>query len=126
MTMREIARQCAIPESTLRVWRDEFEAFLPAEGEGKRRRYSEATQEQLVTLVEWKKVGMPSEQIRSELVRRAAPQEKQRRRTTETQLEELLGLVRAQASELAALRAEVGELRRQLGQQRQPVRFDNA
>ena len=99
---------------------------MPAEGEGKRRRYSEATQEQLVTLVEWKKVGMPSEQIRSELVRRAAPQEKQRRRTTETQLEELLGLVRAQASELAALRAEVGELRRQLGQQRQPVRFDNA
>ncbi|MBB6053408.1 MerR family transcriptional regulator [Armatimonas rosea] len=123
MTMREIARECDIPESTLRVWRDEFEAFLPAVGEGKRRRYSEASQELLRQLVAWKKVGMPAEQIRGELARRNTPQARVRRRTGESQLDEVLALLRAQASELAALRAEVGELRRVLGQHAKPPRF---
>ena len=125
MTMREIARQCELPESTLRVWRDEFEAFLPAVGEGKRRRYPESTQEQLMKLVAWKKSGMPSELIRRELAKRGSPKEKTLRRTTESQLEEVLVLMRAQASELAALRAEVGELRRQATQQRKPVAFES-
>ena len=74
MTMREIARECEIPESTLRVWRDEFEAFLPAVGEGKRRRYPEESLERLRQLVAWKKSGLPSDQIRAELARRSAPQ----------------------------------------------------
>ncbi|WP_395091175.1 MerR family transcriptional regulator [Armatimonas sp.] len=125
MTMREIARQCELPESTLRVWRDEFEAFLPAIGEGKRRRYPETTQELLRQVVGWKKAGMPSEQIRSELARRVTPKERGQRRNTESQLDELLALVRAQGSELAALRAEVGELRRQAGQQGKPQAFEN-
>ena len=126
MTMREIARKCDIPESTLRVWRDEFEAFLPAEGEGKRRRYPESTQEQLIKLVAWKKSGMPSEQIRQELAKRGTAKEKTLRRTTESQLEEVLALLRTQASELAALRAEVGELRRQASQTRKPEAFESA
>lgn len=123
MTMREIARECEIPESTLRVWRDEFEAFLPALGEGKRRRYPEASLELLRQLVAWKKQGLPAEQIRAELTRRSTPQEKVRRKTSESQLEEVLALLRAQGAELAALRAEVGELRRLLGQQAKPPRF---
>ena len=125
MTMREIARQCELPESTLRVWRDEFEAFLPAIGEGKRRRYPETTQELLRQVVGWKKAGMPSEQIRSELSRRTTPKDRAQRRNTESQLDELLGLVRAQASELAALRAEVGELRRHAGRQIKPQAFES-
>jgi DNA-binding transcriptional MerR regulator len=124
MTMREIARQCELPESTLRVWRDEFEAFLPAVGEGKRRRYPEATQELLRHVARWKKAGMSSEQIRAELAKRATPQARTQRRTTESQLEELLSLARAQSAELAALRAEVGELQRQLGRAHKPPNFD--
>jgi DNA-binding transcriptional MerR regulator len=125
MTMREIARQCELPESTLRVWRDEFEAFLPAAGEGKRRRYPESTQEALRQVVAWKKSGMPSEQIRQELARRGTAKEKTLRQTTESQLEEVLALLRTQASELAALRAEVGELRRQTSQARKPEAFES-
>ncbi len=123
--MREIARQCELPESTLRVWRDEFEAFLPAIGEGKRRRYPETTQALLRQIAGWKKAGMPSEQIRSELARRTTPKERGQRRNTESQLDELLALVRTQTSELAALRAEVGELRRQAGRQVKPQAFES-
>ncbi len=76
-------------------------------------------------LVAWKKSGMPSEQIRRELAKRGSSKEKTLRRTTESQLEEVLVLMRAQASELAALRAEVGELRRQANQQRKPEAFES-
>ena len=123
MTMREIARQCELPESTLRVWRDEFEAFLPAIGEGKRRRYPEASQELLRQLAGWKKAGLPPEQIRSELAKRSTPRAQSSRRTTESQLEEVLALVRAQSAELAALRAEVGELRLRHTERSKPPPF---
>ena len=126
MTVREIARQCELPESTLRVWRDEFEAFLPAVGEGKRRRYPEATQELLCLLAQWKKAGMPSEQIRHELAQRATPRARTQRRAHESQLEELLALVRAQGSELAALRAEVGALRQQPSSLPKPPVFERS
>ncbi len=38
-TIREIARELALPESTVRYYRDAFSAFLPSVGTGRRRRY---------------------------------------------------------------------------------------
>lgn len=96
---------------------------MPAVGEGKRRRYPEASLELLRLLVALKKEGRSSEQIRAELARRSTPQEKTRRKTTESQLEEVLALLRIQAGELAALRAEVGELRSQLRARTAPPIF---
>ena len=122
--MREIARQCELPESTLRVYRDEFEAFLPAVGEGKRRRYPEATQETLRQIAAWKKEGRASAEIRAELQRRKAPQAKAQRRSHDDKLEELLALTRAQASEVAHLRAELAQGSKEPGSRR--IFFDTA
>ena len=124
MTMREIARQCEIPESTLRVYRDEFEVFLPAVGEGKRRRYPDESLERLRLIARWKKEGRASAQIREELSRRKQPTEHARRKTHEDRLDELVFLMRAQAEQLAALRAEVGELRAQVQRKTVPLGFD--
>lgn len=38
-TIREIARELALPESTVRYYRDAFSAYLPSVGTGRRRRY---------------------------------------------------------------------------------------
>lgn len=111
--MREIARQCDLPESTLRLYRDEFEVFLPAVGEGKRRRYPEQSMQRLRLIASWKKEGRGALEIREELSRRKEPTERAHRRTQEERMDELVALVRAQGEQLAALRAEVGELRRE-------------
>ena len=39
-TLRELAQQLNLPESTVRFYRNSFAAFLPAVGDGRRRRYS--------------------------------------------------------------------------------------
>jgi DNA-binding transcriptional MerR regulator len=39
LTMREIARELGLPESTVRYYRDAFAGYLPAVGTGRRRRY---------------------------------------------------------------------------------------
>jgi DNA-binding transcriptional MerR regulator len=38
-SIREIARELNLPESTIRYYRDAFEAYLPSFGAGRRRRY---------------------------------------------------------------------------------------
>jgi DNA-binding transcriptional MerR regulator len=39
-TLRDLARELHLPESTVRFYRNSFAAFLPAVGDGRRRRYS--------------------------------------------------------------------------------------
>ena len=39
-TLRDLARELKLPESTVRFYRNSFAAFLPAVGDGRRRRYS--------------------------------------------------------------------------------------
>jgi len=39
LTVREIARELGLPESTVRYYRDAFAGYLPAVGTGRRRRY---------------------------------------------------------------------------------------
>jgi DNA-binding transcriptional MerR regulator len=38
-TLRDLARELGLPESTVRFYRDSFAAYLPAVGHGRRRRY---------------------------------------------------------------------------------------
>lgn len=115
MNLKEIARVIAVPESTVRLYRDEFEEFLPAVGEGRRRRYDDGAVVTLRRIVEWKKSGMAGATIRQELARTSTPQEKRRVVTQEDRMTALLAALESQAGEIAALRAEVGSLRNEVG-----------
>jgi len=110
-TVKSIAVGLAIPESTVRLYRDEFEEFLPAAGEGRRRRYGEESADRLRRICRWKRDGWTSTQVREALVREARPQERVRRRSVEERLEDLAALVQAQTGEISYLRAEIGVLR---------------
>ncbi|MES2461912.1 MAG: MerR family transcriptional regulator [Armatimonadota bacterium] len=110
-TLKSIAAEAAIPESTVRIYRDEFEEFLPASGEGRRRRYDDIIAARLRQILQWKRSGWSAPQIRDELRKETAPQARVRRRTTEERLDEMTAILRAQSSEVTLLRAEVGALR---------------
>jgi DNA-binding transcriptional MerR regulator len=113
-TLKEIAEAVSIPESTLRLYRDEFEEYLPAMGEGRRRRYADSTATLLRQVVEWKKKGWSATQIRDGLAKVQRPQDKARRRTTDERLDEIAARLITQQSEVAALRIEVGALREEI------------
>lgn len=104
----------SVPESTLRLYRDEFEEYLPAIGEGRRRRYAYTTAALLRQVVEWKKKGWSATQIRDGLAKVQRPQEKARRRTTDERLDEIAARLMAQQSEVTALHVEVGALREEI------------
>ncbi len=106
-----MAQALKVPEATVRVYRDEFEEFLPAHGEGRKRRYEEGTLQTLRRIVAWKREGKASVWIRDELAREARPAPRVRFRNTEERLDEIAAFLRAQASEIAMLRVEVGALR---------------
>lgn len=110
-TLKLIASELEVPESTVRIYRDEFEEFLPASGEGRRRRYEEETAQRLKQVVQWKRKGWTAPQIRDELRKETLPQARVRRRTTEERLDEMTAILRSQGSEVMLLRAEVGALR---------------
>lgn len=101
-----------MPESTLRLYRDEFEEFLPpVGGEGRRRRYGDEAADRLRRIVEWRREGKGAAYIRDALAREVTPTQKVRRRNTDERLDDLAALLRAQAGEIAMLRVEVGALR---------------
>lgn len=114
-TLREVAEAAGVPESTLRLYRDEFEEFLPpAGGEGRRRRYDDGIAERLTRIARWRREGKTASQVRDTLTREiapTAPAQRARKRNTDERLDELAALLRAQASEVAMLRVEVGALR---------------
>ncbi len=110
-SLREIAELLEMPESTLRLYRDEFEEFVAARGEGRRRRYDEAALQTLRDITSWKKASVKSDTIRDALKKQKRPESQARRRTTEDRLDELIALVRAQSEQLAQLRGEIGQLR---------------
>jgi DNA-binding transcriptional MerR regulator len=113
-TLKLIAAETEVPESTVRIYRDEFEEFLPANGEGRRRRYDDISAARLRQIVQWKRSGWTATQIRDELHKDVQPQARVRRRTTEERLDEMTALMRAQGSEVTLLRAEVGSLRSEI------------
>ena len=124
LTLKEIAQTVQMPESTLRLYRDEFEEFLPAHGEARRRRYSETTAANLRRVAGWKRDGWTATQIRDTLAREAEPEAKARRRNTDERLDEIAALLRAQAGEVAMLRVEVGALRAEVGRLASLLRAD--
>jgi DNA-binding transcriptional MerR regulator len=113
-TLKSIAAELVVPESTVRIYRDEFEEFLPANGEGRRRRYDDAMSARLRQIVQWKRSGWTTPQIRDELRKEAAPQARVRRRTTEERLDEMTAMLRSHGSEITLLRAEMGALRAEI------------
>ncbi len=115
MTLKEISERLDAPESTVRLYRDEFEEFLPAIGEGRRRRYDTGTIETLKLITERKKAGAPSATIRQELARTHTPHERRRAVTQEDRVAGIQSTLAAQGGEIALLRAEVGELRAEMG-----------
>lgn len=124
LTLKEIAASLGVPESTLRIYRDEFEEFVPAQGQGRRRRYSVESAELLGQIVRRKHDNWSAGQIREELARNVRPQARTRRRNTEDQFEELASLLRAQSSQITLLHVEVGELRSELKRLIEVLRAD--
>jgi DNA-binding transcriptional MerR regulator len=130
-SLREIAETVGMPESTLRLYRDEFEEFVGAKGEGRRRRYDEKAAEILASVAAWKRAGWKSDAIRDELKKRGRPEAQARRRTTDDRLDELILLVRQQSQELASLRASVEAQKNEIARLREKqgdsmVRYDEA
>jgi DNA-binding transcriptional MerR regulator len=123
-TLKLIAGEAGVPESTVRIYRDEFEEFLPANGEGRRRRYEEDAAARLKQILLWKRSGWSATQIRDELRKENAPQARVRRRTTEERLDEMTAILRTQGSEILLLRAEVGALRAEIGNLVAAIRQD--
>lgn len=66
-TIREIARQLALPESTVRYYRDAFVAFVPAVGVGRRRRYPSSAVAILRSVAQGFAAGKNREEIAAEL-----------------------------------------------------------
>jgi DNA-binding transcriptional MerR regulator len=114
-TLKSIAIAATLPETTVRLYRDEFEEFLPAAGEGRRRRYGPESAARLERICAWKRDGRSGAEIREALAREARPQERARRRTTEERLDELVALARGQSGDVVRLRAEVATLRAAIG-----------
>ena len=121
-SLREIADRLKMPESTLRLYRDEFEEFVVARGEGRRRRYEDPVAHTLEQIAGWKRAGWKSDVIRDALKKRELPVAQARRRTADDRLDELIALVRAQQGEIAQVRAsletqknEIARLRESLG-----------
>jgi len=110
-TVKSIAIGLDVPESTVRLYRDEFEEFLPASGEGRRRRYPAESAERLRQICRWKREGWTSVQVRDALARENRPQERVRRRGAEDKLEDLAALIKQQSGEIGYLRAEISTLR---------------
>ena len=115
MTLKQIAQEIRIPESTLRLQRDAFAEFVPATGEGRRRRYDAIAARTLKQIAEWKKSGVSTATIRQELSRTQTPMETKRTETLEERMAQLLTILLTQGGEMALLRAEVGALRGELG-----------
>lgn len=122
ITFREIAQKANIPESTLRLYRDVFESFLPARGEGRRRRYDDATAETLLQIARWRQEGWSKESVARELAQRqvAAPP----RAGTAAHVSETVRLLHEQARALARIESALDALRTR--PQETPIAFDDA
>src|SRR5262245_46271126 len=71
-TIRDIARELNLPESTIRYYRDAFTVYLPAWGMGRRRRYPPESLELLRLIAEGYAQNLSREEIEAR-VQQAAP-----------------------------------------------------
>lgn len=66
-TLRDIARELQLPESTVRYYRDAFSHHLPTVGTGRRRRYPQDAVASLRLIAMWYAEGRSREEIEHEL-----------------------------------------------------------
>jgi DNA-binding transcriptional MerR regulator len=125
-TLKQLAELFALPESTLRLYRDEFEEWIPAQGEGRRRRYEAQGIAALRKVITGKQAGWGAAKIRDELAREQTPVARARRRNTDERLDDIAARLQAQAGEIALLRVEVGGLREELRRLTEVLRRDAA
>lgn len=72
LTIKEIANKLDIPESNIRYYRDKFEAYLPYEGEGRKRRYRPEAVDIFAYIAEQYAKNRSSEDIEKDLATRYA------------------------------------------------------
>jgi DNA-binding transcriptional MerR regulator len=113
-TLKEVAQSLGLPESTLRLYRDEFDELIPTVGSGRRRRYPAEGADVLRRIAQWRRDGRAAGEIRDALSRERQPRERARRRNTDERLDEVVARLTAQAGEIAMLRVEVGALRAEM------------
>ncbi|MFP4168045.1 MAG: MerR family transcriptional regulator [Desulfonatronovibrionaceae bacterium] len=70
LTIKEIAHKLDIPESNIRYYRDKFEAYLPYEGEGRKRRYRPEAMDIFAYIAEQYAKNRSSEDIEKDLASR--------------------------------------------------------
>jgi DNA-binding transcriptional MerR regulator len=67
LTIAEIAKQMNIPESTVRFYRDRFEAYIPSVGEGRKKRYKPEAVKVLRIIAEGYNRKLTADEIESQL-----------------------------------------------------------
>lgn len=133
-TIKDLAHELDVGESTIRFWRDRFPEHMPSVNQGKRKLYREDALEALRFIQRESGTGRKSaEQIRHELSRQqpieVEPQKSQRSAAAGAQgegvqeiapqfvdqlLERVQGILQTQNERMAALEAENRELRDRL------------
>ena len=68
-TIKDLARELNVGESTVRFWRDRFSEFVPSVGQGKRRKYRSDALEALRFIKQESNRSKSAEQIKDELSR---------------------------------------------------------
>ena len=119
LTVAEIAKRLALPESTARYYRTQFEPWLPVYGEGRSRRYGEEAVEVLRFAAEAVKDGVPVELVRQRLAERFPTTQEAQPPATTTVMAALADVMRELlreqhqtiAQENNALRSDVVALR---------------
>jgi DNA-binding transcriptional MerR regulator len=71
LTLREIAREMNLPESTIRYYRDAFALYIPTVGLGRRRRYAAESLELFQVIVEGYAQNLSREDIEARLQERS-------------------------------------------------------
>jgi DNA-binding transcriptional MerR regulator len=67
LTIKEIARRLEVPESNIRYYRDRFQEFLPAVGQGRKKRYKAQALEVFKYIVQAYQNDLSTEQISQKL-----------------------------------------------------------
>lgn len=131
LTIAEIARQLGLPESTVRYYRDRFEAFVPSVGEGRTRRYRPEAVEVLRFVADAMRAGVPAEEVEAALRERFALNVEPQQHGAVTQqqsaaiMRELVAdavadvVAEAVRRETAVLREELERLRQELAAARE-------
>ena len=121
-TIREIARELALPESTVRYYRDAFVEYVPAIGTGRRRRYPADAVAILRLVAHGFATGKSREEIAAGLRGRPRPAVEHQPPVLATRESELLEQVDdAPPAQLSELLEEMEALREQLEVERQLV-----